>query len=112
VTPSPEYRALQSLKKPARSEPGDMWLCRRLGIVKVFNAHKRGDHPRRRINDFHLYHWGRPSLRSSPCDWRDDDPNASNQDPAGGRCMGTEQWEYIGNIFDLLPYAALTGGKP
>jgi hypothetical protein len=84
-----------------------MWLCRRLGIVKVFNGHKRGEHPRHRVNDFHLYHWGKPNLRSSPCDWRDDDPNASNIDPAV-RSAG-EEWEYLGNIFEMLPYAALAG---
>jgi hypothetical protein len=110
--PSPEYRALQGLKKPpARSEPGDMWLCRRLGIVKVFNAHKRGSRHGSFCNNFHLYHWGKRAMWSRPADWRDNDPNASLDDPATGRALGhsAEQWEYLGNIFDLLPYAALAG---
>jgi hypothetical protein len=42
-----------------------MWLCRRLGIVKVFNGHKRGEHPRHRVNDFHLVPLGqaKPALK-------------------------------------------------
>jgi hypothetical protein len=109
VTPSPEYLALKALDKPGRSRPGDMWLCRRLGIVKVMNAHKRGTRRGDRHNDFHLYHWGKPSLYSHPCDWRDDDPNAYVMDPACDPVKG-EPWEYIGNIFDLLPFAALSSG--
>lgn len=106
--PSPEYRALQALKMPARSAPGDMWLCRRLGIVKVFNCHKRGAKRGTIYNSFHLYHWGKPSLYSRPCDWRDNDGNASSYDPAIGK-TNSEQWEYLGNIFQMLPYLALTG---
>ncbi len=87
-----------------------MWLCRRLGTVKVFNGHKRGSRHGTTHNNFHLYHWGKPSLYSRPCDWRDNDPNAPVSDPALGRLgNGGEQWEYIGNIFELLPYAALAG---
>lgn len=86
-----------------------MWLCRRLGIVRVFNGYKRGS--RRGIvnNSFHLYHWGKPSMYSHPCEWRDNDPNAFVSDPAVVGERADEQWEYVGNLFDLLPYAALAG---
>ena len=111
MNPSPEYLALKGLAAPRpESQPGDMWLCRRLGIVKIFNAHKRGQHRRRRINAFHLYHFGKPSMIGRPCDWRDNDYNAVTTDPAVCSEQG-EKWEYIGNIFELLPYAALAG-KP
>lgn len=105
MTPSAEYLALKGLHKPARSTAGDMWLCRRLGIIKVFNGHKRGTRRGIANNDFHLYHWGKPSLYCRPCDWRDNDPNACNFDPH----KEGERWEYLGNIFDMLPYEALTG---
>lgn len=108
MTPSPEYRALQALKIPARSGRGDMWLCRRLGIVKVFNGHKKGTRRGDVHNNFHLYHWEKPSLYSHPCDWRDNDPNAFSADPALAQ-RADERWEYLGNIFEMLPYAALTG---
>lgn len=110
--PSPEYLSIQALNKPARSAPGDMWLCRRLGIVRVFNAHKRGSRRGTVHNNFHLYHWGKPAMWSRPSDWRDNDPNASVSDPAIGKDgVGGEQWEYLGNMFDLLPYASFTGTK-
>lgn len=83
-----------------------MWLCRRLGIVKVFNAHKRGTRRGTVYNDFHLYHWGRPSLYQRPCKWRDNDPNAYSHDPAI-EDKGGEKWEYVGNIFEMLPFSAL-----
>lgn len=89
-----------------------MWLSRRLGIVRVFNGHKRGSRHGTVYNNFHLYHWGKPSLYLRLCDWRDNDPNAHVSDPALGRPgNGGEAWEYIGNIFDLLPYDVLAG-KP
>lgn len=111
MIPSPEYQALQALNKPARSAPGDMWLCRRLGIVRVFNAHKRGSRQGSFCNNFHLYHWGQRAMWSRPCDWRDNDPNSSVSDPATGRASGIEEWEYLGNMFDMLPYEELTGGR-
>lgn len=105
MTPSVEYRALLALRKPLHTRPGDMWLCRRMGIVRVFNAHKRGSRKGVSHNSFHLYHWQRPSLMARGCDWRDDDPNACVTDPLLSR--DGERWEYLGNIFDLLPYAML-----
>jgi len=108
VKPSSEYLALVARRTPKQSRPGDIWICRRLGNVRVINAHHRGGRRGRRFNDFHLYHFGKPSLYSHPCDWRNDDPNSYTHDPAqdGGR---GEKWEYIGNIFDLLPYESLAG---
>lgn len=106
MTPSPEYQALQALKKPARSEAGDMWLCRRLGIVKVFTGHKNGQKRFPRPTSFHLYHWKKRSLVAHPCDWRDHDPNAWSRDPAIDPDHG-EQWEYLGNIFEMMPYNLL-----
>lgn len=85
-----------------------MWLCRRLGIVRVFNAHKRGSRRGPVNNSFHLFHWGKPAMWSSPAEWRDNDPNAGVSDPALGR-RSDEKWEYLGNIFDLLTYSALSG---
>lgn len=84
-----------------------MWLCRRLGIVRVANAHKRGSRHGTIYNHFHLYHWGKPAMWSRPCDWRDDDPNAGLHDPTLER--HPEVWEYVGNMFDLLPYSAIAG---
>lgn len=112
MTPSAEYLALQGLRKPpAASVTGDMWLCRRLGIVLVFNAHGRKRGQRAKLNSFHLYHWGRPSLHARPCDWRDDDANAFSGDPARGERMG-EAWEYVGNIFHMLPYSSFENVHP
>lgn len=106
MIPSPEYRALLGMKVPDRSGMGDMWLCRRLGIVKVFNGHKHGSRRGDLFNNFHLYHWGKPAMYSRPADWRDNDSNASGWDPAIK--SGGETWEYLGNIFELLTYEALT----
>jgi hypothetical protein len=51
-------------------------------------------------------------MYSHPCDWRDNDANAGIHDPAlGRRGNGGEKWEYLGNIFDMLPYDILTGGN-
>ena len=104
MIPSPEYLALSALRKPTQYRVGDMWLCRRLGIVKVFNGHTRGLKRRQAMNAFHLYHWGKPSMVGHPCDWRDNDPNAYIADPANEK---VEKWEYIGNIFEMLPYSSL-----
>lgn len=108
MSPSAEYSALTALERPAESRTGDMWLCRRLGIVRVMNGHKRGQAKRGRLNCFHLYHWGAAAMWGNPASWRDNDSNAMGGDPALG-C--SERWEYIGNMFDLLPYAVLAG-KP
>lgn len=110
MIPSREYLALKTLARPAHSQPGDMWLCRRLGIIKVINGHKRGTRKGTQYNGFHLYHWGKPSMHSSPSDWRDDDPNAHSGDPAI-RDIGFEHWEYLGNIFEILPFAYLVKEK-
>lgn len=106
--PSQEFLALQALRAPkAHSVAGDMWLCRRLGIVKVFNSHqyRRGNAKSARLNSFHLYHWTKPSLTARPCDWRSNDPSAYSDDPL--LVKEHERWEYIGNIFEILPYALL-----
>jgi hypothetical protein len=109
VIPSAEYLALKALGKPARSQAGDMWLCRRLGIIRVFNGHKRGSRKGTFSNNFHLYHWGKPSLRITPCDWRDDDPQSNLSDPSFHE--HGERWEYLGNIFDMLPYSSFANAK-
>lgn len=106
MIPSAEYLAIKALDTPKRSACGDMWLCRRLGIVRVFNGHKRGSRRGLVNNSFHLYHWGKPSMWSSPCEWRDNDPNAGMHDPAI-KNRSDERWEYLGNIFEMLPYASL-----
>lgn len=103
---SPEAFALLALRRPVEQRPGDMWLCRRLGTVRVINGHKRGQSRRKGLSSSHLYHWKRPSLLARPCDWRDGDPNAGRAfDPA----KEGEAWEYVGNIFDALPYANFVG---
>lgn len=109
VAPSKERIALLSLQQPARSGTGDMWLCRRLGIVKVFTGHKNGQRRFPRPTSFSLYHWGKRSLVAHPMDWRDNDPNAYTRDPAIDR--SGEQWEYLGNMFEMLPYERLSGAK-
>ena len=105
--PSPEFLAISALRQPARSGPGDMWLCRRLGIVRVFNAYKRGSRRGQVHGGFYLYHWGEPSLRLTPANWRDDDPNSYASDPA--LSSDGEKWEYVGNLFELLPFSAIAG---
>ena len=86
---------------------GDMWLCRRLGIVRVTTGHNRTVPPKKRavLTHFHLYHWEKPMLRARPPDWRDGDPNAFRD-----RLDPSEVWEYVGNIFDRLPYASFLKG--
>jgi hypothetical protein len=103
---SDEYRALMALLRPTEQKAGDMWLCRRLGIVSILNAHRRGQAKRCRLMYFSLYHWGEPSLYSRACDWRDNDNNGRAFDPDGPR---EEKWEFFGNIFVMLPYCALAG---
>lgn len=104
--PSAEYQALQSMRKPDRSKAGDMWIYRRLGIIRVMNGHKRGSRRGTVCNSFHLYHWGEATLYAHPCDWRDNDMSAGIHDPA---LTEEANWEYLGNIFDLLPYESLAG---
>lgn len=76
-----------------------MWLDRRLGIVRVFNGHRRNQARKYRLNAFHLYHWGKPDLQAHPCDWRNNDNNAASCDLRG--CV------YIGNLFEMVPYHIL-----
>lgn len=78
-----------------------MWLDRQHGIIKVVNAHKRGQSRRHGVNSFHLYHWGKPCMLARPADWRDNDGNAFGFKEDG--------LQYIGNIFDMLPFATLAG---
>lgn len=103
---SREYDALLALRRPpTKPRPGDMWLCRRLGIVRVVNGHRRGSSNRHGLNTFHLYHFHKPELMSRPCDWRDNDANSGKAfDPANA---WGEKWEYVGNMFDALPYERL-----
>lgn len=109
MIPSAEYLAIKALSRPPRSQAGDMWLCRRLGIVRVFNGHKRGSRNGTFSKNFHLYHWGKPSLYMRPCDWRDNDPQSFISDPA---CVkDSERWEYLGSIFDMLPYSSFAKEK-
>ena len=75
--------------------------------MKVFTGHKNGQRRFPRPTSFHLYHWAKPDLVAHPCDWRDNDANASSYDPPTH--PSGEKWEYLGNIFDWLPYSALTG---
>lgn len=113
MTPSPEYLALKALGKPQQAGCGDMWLCRRLGIVVIYNGHKRGRgcrSGRSPLNSFHLYHWHQPSLTAKPDDFRDGGTNTSGIDVA--RHPSGETWEFIGNIFEMLPYASLAGAQP
>lgn len=110
MSESREYRALIELREPPSDpQPGDMWLSRRLGIVRVFNAHKRGQARKNRMNSFHLYHWGKPCLLGRPCYWRDNDSNATSFEPLQPDACEAP-WEYIGNIFDLLPFTRLSLG--
>ena len=88
-----------------------MWLCRRLGIVTIFNG------PRRRrgrrychLNSFHLYHWHRPCLEAKPDDFRDGGQNTSGIDPINH--PSGETWEYVGNIFEMLPYSSFVQTLP
>lgn len=104
MIPSAEYRAIKALNRPRETAMGDMWLCRRLGVVLVFNGHRRGSRRGLINNSFHLYHWGKPSLWSNPASWRDNDANAGGLDPINSK---HEHWEYLGNIFDMLPYHEL-----
>lgn len=104
---SPECAALMALRQPpAVPSTGDLWLCRRLGIVKAFLKHKRGSKRGRWPTDFHIYHWGKLSMWAAPDDFREDGVNANLFFPDKNN---SEIWEYLGNISDWLPYATLTG---
>lgn len=94
-----------------------MWLCRGLGVVACFTAHKRGQSKRHRLTTFSLYHWRAPCLMAKPANWRDFDMNSSGWDvhepmPGKGIPGGGETWEYVGNLFELLPYEMLAREKP
>ena len=109
MIPSKEYFALIGLRKPPQSSPGDMWLCRRLRTIKVMTAHKRGMRRGARLTSFHLYHFGDPALYARKCDFTENDPSAYVSDPA---CDDkSEIWEYVGNVFQLLPYNNLINGS-
>lgn len=104
---SAEYAKLAQLSVPDTSEAGDMWVCRRLGIVLLALGVKR----KRGIkhsgqNCTTLYHWGKPTLNYTRADWDEYDtgPTADSW-----RCYGGETWRYAGNLFDRLPYAELAG---
>jgi hypothetical protein len=84
-----------------------MWHCERLGIVWVFLGHKKNGRRYQAHTHISLYHWGRPSLQARGCDLRDNDPNASTFDPLNA--PRGETWVYVGNVFEMLPYTALTG---
>lgn len=106
---SPELKKLAALRVPEEVRPGDMWHCSRLGIVWLFLGHKKG-----RRNPGHtmvsLYHWGKPSLLARPVDLRDFDANGGKAfDPLDDNRRLREKWEYIGNMFEMLPYTGLTG---
>lgn len=98
-----------ALRRPAAPSAGDMWLCKRLGFVRVFNGHKRGQRRGQWPNDFSLYHFGKRALIAHPYDWRDNDNNASSFDPDND-CG--EKWKYLGNIFDMLPYESFLKANP
>lgn len=103
---SPECRGLASLHAPRKTRPGDLWHCARLGLVSLTLGYGQG---RRNPGHTHVwvYHWGDPSLRARPCDLADFDPAAGRAfDPAND---SREKWDYVGNLFEILPYAALTG---
>lgn len=107
---SPEAVALARLHVPEKPRPGDMWHCERLGIVWLFlGHHKNGRHGTGHTH-ISLYHWGKPSLQARPHDLRDNDPNATFFDPL--RKRGGETWVYVGNMFEMMPYGALTGSPP
>lgn len=103
---SPEARKLAALHVPRKTRPGDMWHCVRLGLVSLTLGYGHG---RRRpgLTYVFMYHWGEPSLRAKPCDLADYDPAAgASWDPA---TETREKWAYVGNVFEILPYPALTG---
>jgi hypothetical protein len=107
---SPECAALLALRRPAYPpNKGDMWLHRHMGIVKVMLGHKKGTKRGMWPTAFHLYHSGKPSMYAHPCDFRENDPNASTFDP---KDRHGHEWEYIGNIFDALPFSVLAGLNP
>lgn len=83
-----------------------MWHCARLGLVWLFLGHHRGKR-NPGYTMVSLYHWGEPSLRARPIDLHDNDPNAGKAfNPPGDR--DGENWAYVGNMFEMLPYTALT----
>lgn len=85
-----------------------MWHCPRLGIVWLFLGYHKNGRKRSSYTHISFYHWGEPSLRIRDHDLRDNDPNASLFDPFNPPGYG-EKWDYVGNMFELMPYAALTG---
>lgn len=109
MTPSAEYLALKALEGPVSERAGDMYLCRRLGIVKLLTGHKRGQRRYPGATNVHLYHWGKPSLVFRPCDWREFDANSHGFNPAN---YVSEKWTYIGNLFRMVPYSRLAATPP
>lgn len=86
-----------------------MWHCARLGLVSLALAYSQG---RRNpgLTYVFMYHWGKPSLRAKPSDLADFDPAAGRSwEPA---TETREKWEYVGNVFEMMPYGALTGSPP
>lgn len=107
---SPEFQKLVALRVPDIVRPGDMWHCQRLGIVSLTLAHKQGKRHPGHTHVF-LYHWGKPSLRARTPDLQDYHPNAGAAFNPVRAALG-EQWDYVGNLFDLLPYTTLTNAPP
>lgn len=107
MIPSPEYLALKARDEPQKAERGDMWLCRRLGIVMIALGvrRKRGiKHTGQHWTT--LYHWEKPTLDYCRTDW---DENFGGGSTADSFRKDNERWEYLGNIFDKLPYKHLAG---
>ena len=113
--PSFEYKKLTLLQRREsdRVQVGDIFVIRsgKLQYVMLVMGHKKTS---RRRSDGHtfvwMYHWAQPSLRTSPCNLRDNDGNASCAEAwlESARERG-ESVKYAGNIFEYAPLRLIEG---
>lgn len=116
--PSLEFRNLKKLDGQADPEfvttrAGDLWHLAdsdgRLDYVILVMGHKkRGRHRQDGHTYVHMYHWGNPSLVTTPCILRDNDGNAMAVEGSliAARSRGCRV-KYLGNIFEMLPLSEL-----
>ena len=109
MIPSVEYRNLIRRQEPATARAGDMWLCRRIGMVIVALGVRRKRGVKHTGQHFmSMYNWQQRRLEYYRSDF---DPNDCGSTADSFR-RGDERWEYLGNMFEMLPYSDLASLPP